>query len=74
MNTNYCCTYQELDFVLCFIYLIVYFKGNGGFHLWWPWNLGQIFIYLFIQSFNKGLLSIFVGYCDTLIYAKMNKQ
>lgn len=87
-NINYCCTYQESDFVLHFIYFIVYLKGNGGSYLWWPWNLGQMFMYVYmyvcIQSFNKGFLSIFVGYCDTvihviiynvfIIYNKKNKQ
>ena len=41
-------------------------------------------MYVCIQSFNKGFLSIFVGYCDTvihviiynvfIIYNKKNKQ
>lgn len=27
-----------------------------------------VYMYVCIQSFNKGFLSIFVGYCDTVIY------
>lgn len=71
-NIKYCCIYQESDFVLHFIYIIVYLKGNGGTYLWYLGILDKcLCMYICMYVFNhstKVFLSIFVGYCDTVIY------